>query len=73
MPHASKRKPVFRLPKRLAPRKAPVLVPVRKQQEEEEESLTLRELRKLDYAEQQERAARFSLEGVRRHRAPAVA
>ena len=35
MPHASKRKPVFRVPKRQAPRKAPGLAPVRKRQEEE--------------------------------------
>ena len=35
MPHASRRKSVVRIPKRLAPSKAPGLAPVRKRQEEE--------------------------------------
>jgi hypothetical protein len=57
---ASKRKPVFRIPKSPQLRKAPVLAPVRKRRhEEEEESLVLREFRKLDYAEQEKWAARF--------------
>lgn len=54
MQHASKRKPVFRLPKRQTPNQ--------RQDDDEEESLVLREYRKLAYSEQQERAAGFSLE-----------